>query len=292
MTCYHPLLAYRESGKVVFNKPFPYAKGFNLPCGQCIGCRLEHSRQWATRCVHEAQMHDENCFITLTYSDENLPWDGSLNKQHYQAFMKRLRWHNRHKQIRYFHCGEYGEQLDRPHYHALLFNHDFHDKELWTQKEGIKTYTSETLQKLWPLGFSTIGDVTWETAAYCSRYTLKKKTGEQAKEHYWRQINTDLEIQLEPEYTTMSLKPAIGKEWFNTYKTDCYPSDYITNKGKKFRVPRYYDKLIPESELKIYKERRKQKAWEWAHENTPKRLQAREKCTRARLAKLTRPLEG
>ena len=74
-------------------------------------------------------MHEDNCFITLTYDDENIPWDGSLNKQHFQAFMKRLRWHNKEKKIRYFHVGEYGEQLSRPHYHALIFNHDFDDKE-------------------------------------------------------------------------------------------------------------------------------------------------------------------
>ena len=182
MTCFAPLEATQEAGK----KPIIWKKGkrpkhlangtkhLELPCGQCIGCRLEKSRQWATRCIHEAQMHEDNCFITLTYDDENIPWDGSLNKQHFQAFMKRLRWHNKEKKIRYFHVGEYGEQLSRPHYHALIFNHDFDDKELWTVNDEMRLYTSEKLQKIWPMGFSTIGSVTWETAAYCSRYIMKK----------------------------------------------------------------------------------------------------------------------
>ena len=72
MPCYNPLLAYRENGKIIFNKPFPFAKGFNLPCGQCIGCKLSYARQWAIRCLHEAQMHESNCFITLTFNDEHL----------------------------------------------------------------------------------------------------------------------------------------------------------------------------------------------------------------------------
>ena len=240
-------------------------------------------------------MHDENSFITLTYDDDNLPWDGSLNKKHLQDFMKRLRWHFRHKTIRFFACGEYGEQLNRPHYHALLFNHDFHDKTLWSETDGIRTYVSERLGQLWPWGFSTVGNLTWETAAYTARYVTKKKTGEQAKKHYWRMLATDLEVQLEPEYATMSTKPGIGKTWFDEYQDDCYPSDYITSKGKKLRVPRYYDKLLAqhnELDLKHIKENRKRKAQNWAHECTPRRLKAREACAKARLNTLNRPLEG
>lgn len=240
-------------------------------------------------------MHDDNSFITLTYDDEHLPWDGSLNKRHFQLFMKRLRFKYKTKTIRYFHCGEYGDSLRRPHYHALLFNHDFHDKTLWTQKNGIKTFTSEDLTKLWPFGFSTVGQLTWETAAYCARYITKKQTGDQAKDHYWRMLSTDLAIELEPEYATMSLKPAIGKTWFDEYQDDCYPSDYITQKGKKLRVPRYYDKLLAEHnelDLKHIKENRKRNAQEWAHECTPSRLAAREKCANARLSQLKRNLEG
>ena len=186
MTCYHPLLAYKHDGKVVFEKPRVYAQGFNLPCNQCIGCRLNYSRQWAIRCIHEAQMHKNNCFITLTFSPEALASrknPRSLDMREWQLFMKRVR-KKYGNGIKFFHCGEYGEKNKRPHYHALLFGHDFTDKQLWTQRSGVKLYISEELKKLWPYGFSTIGDVTFESAAYCARYVLKKVTGDAAAEHY------------------------------------------------------------------------------------------------------------
>ena len=128
--------------------------------------------------------------------------------------MRRIRYEYRYKKIRYFHCGEYGDQLKRPHYHALLFNHEFEDKELWNEREGVNTYRSKALEKLWPFGFSTLGDLNWETAAYCSRYVMKKMTNDD--EHYWRQLDSNMEVQLQPEYITMSLKPAIGKTWYET----------------------------------------------------------------------------
>ena len=234
-------------------------------------------------------MHDENCFITLTYDEDNIPWDGSLNKEHFQKFMKRLRFKERHKKLRYFMCGEYGE-LGRPHYHALIFNHDFQDKTLWTERDGIPTWTSEQLEGLWPFGFSTVGRCTYETAAYCARYTTKKKTGKEAETHYWKILTTDLEVEIEPEYANMSLKPAIGNTWFSEYKNDCYPSDFITRNGKKFRVPKYYDKLINEDELAYYKENRKRKAWARNEENTTSRLAQREKCAHARLENLNKIL--
>ena len=303
MTCFAPLEATQEAGK----KPIIWKKGkrpkhlangtkhLELPCGQCIGCRLEKSRQWATRCIHEAQMHEDNCFITLTYDDENIPWDGSLNKQHFQAFMKRLRWHNKEKKIRYFHVGEYGEQLSRPHYHALIFNHDFDDKELWTVNDEMRLYTSEKLQKIWPMGFSTIGSVTWETAAYCSRYIMKKISGAKAEEHYWRQMGDEWAIELQPEYTTMSLKPAIGRDWFDTYQNDCYPSDYITNQGKKYRVPKYYDNVYEKrnpEKMEAIKEERVARANKRLSDTTPRRLAAREQVQLAKLKTLRRNYEG
>ena len=239
-------------------------------------------------------MHDANCFITLTYDDNHLPWDGSLNKKHLQDFMKRLRWHHRDKTIRFFACGEYGEKLSRPHYHALLFNHDFQDKTLFSSRDGINTYTSEVLEQLWPWGFSTVGQCTWAAAAYCARYVTKKRTGKDAQDHYWRQTTTDLEVELEPEYATMSTKPGIGKTWFDSYRDDCFPTDYITHQGKKLSIPKYYDKLLAEHsqlDLEHVKQNRKRAARKWDHETTPTRLAAREKCAEARLNQLNRPME-
>lgn len=271
MTCYSPLLAYKVDGQITFNKPFDIAKGFNIPCGQCIGCRLTYSRNWAIRCVHEAQMHQENCFITLTFSPEalekrNNPY--SLDKREFQLFMKRLRKKVK-TPIRFFHVGEYGEKNKRPHYHALLFGYDFADKSLFSRTSGVSLYTSETLQSLWPYGFSTIGDVTFESAAYCARYCLKKVNGEKQQEHY---LYTDLEtgevISIEPEYATMSRGnnyPAedprhtrgIGYSWFQKYKSDVFPNDYVVVRDNlKISPPPYYLDLLTEKERGEVKQKR------------------------------------
>lgn len=259
MTCYNPLVAYRSEGRIVFNSPFPLAKGFNIKCGQCIGCRLDYSRQWAVRCVHEAQMHEKNCFITLTFNPEALearkrPW--SLDVRDFQLFMKRLR--KKHgKRIRFFHCGEYGDKNQRPHYHALLFGFDFSDKQLWSTREGVKLYISQSLKELWPYGFSTIGEVTFQSAAYCSRYIMKKIKGEAAEKHYEIMHEETGEVeQRNPEYCTMSRKPGIGRDWFDKYKTDVFPHDYVVMNGKKIKPPRYYDSLLSEEELELVKKAR------------------------------------
>ena len=100
--------------------------------------------------------------------------------------------------VRFFHCGEYGELLYRPHYHACLFGFDFSDKVLWSTRGGVRLYRSKILEKLWTFGFSTIGDVTFESAAYVARYCTKKITGDKADEHYNGRS---------PEYVTMSRPP-------------------------------------------------------------------------------------
>lgn len=272
----------------------PAAIKIALSCGQCVGCRLEHSRQWAVRCIHEASLHRENCFITLTYDDENLPYGNSLAKSHLQKFFKRLRRRIQPKKVRYFACGEYGDELGRPHFHALLFGHDFKDKTLWTQREGINLYVSDELDHIWGQGFATVGDATWETAAYVSRYVLKKRTGKQKQEHYERIVEETGEIiHLTPEYATMSLKPAIAREWFEAYRDDCFPKDFVTHRGKRYRLPKYYDELLRRDCEQTYeqiKEERKRKAHEWAHENTPNRRRQKEAVAQAKTEQLKRQL--
>ncbi len=251
---------------MVFNhRDSPEGESFELPCGQCVGCRLERSRQWAMRCVHEASLHEENCFLTLTYDDEHLPVrikslgpkarvQNSLILSDYQDFMKRLR-KKYGSGIRFFHCGEYGDALGRPHYHAVIFNHDFPDKVLHrVTPQGHRLYTSESLEKLWPNGFALIGDVTFESAAYVARYVMKKVTGEPAAAHYQGR---------KPEYTTMSRRPGIGRGWYDKYKAEVYPFDEIIVNSKPVRPPRFYDNLLDKEDpdlLQSLKERRKQKA--------------------------------
>lgn len=195
-------------------------------------------------------MHRKNSFITLTYDNEHLPEGGTLNHQHFQEFMKRLRKRKEVKKmtsnLRFFMCGEYGEKTRRPHYHACLFGFDFPDKWLYSSKRGVKLYRSDLLEKMWPQGISTVGDVTFQSAAYVARYIMKKINGEMAEDHY---KNVDIETgeiySIEPEYTQASMRPGLGKHWFDKYWKDLYAVDQVVMfNGKKYPVPRYYDKLL------------------------------------------------
>ncbi len=272
----------------------PPGKAIQLPCGRCIGCRIDKSKQWAVRCVHEAQLYENNSFISLTYSDKHLPPDGGLCPRHFQLFMKRLRKYFAPLTIRFYQCGEYGEQFGRPHYHALLFNLEFPDKEIFKINQGTPLYISPILEKIWGKGFCSIGEVNIKTAGYVSRYIMKKITGEPAHEHYTK-INTDTgEIyQVEPEYTTMSLRPGIGKGWFDKYKSDVFPGDFVVIDGKKFKTPKYYSELLrgldPEEYEKI-KAKRIENMEKHPENHTPERLAVREICQQAKLTKLIRPL--
>lgn len=217
-----------------------------LPCGKCVGCKLQYAKHWAIRCINEAQFHEKNCFITLTYSDEFLPKNGSLDKREFPLFMKKLRKYSGEK-IRYFHGSEYGEEKMRPHYHALLFGIDFDDKELYAIRNGKKLYTSKELGKIWNKGFVSVGAVEMESASYVARYSLKKVYKEFEK----------LPKGLEPEKITMSRKPGIGFRWFQKYKSDVYPDDFIVTNSGRSKPPRYYDNLLDKEELEQIKEKRK-----------------------------------
>lgn len=295
MACYHPLTAYRainginpENGKwkITFNKK--EAHGYLpvlLPCGKCIGCRLEHSRQWAIRCVHEASLYAENCFITLTYDNEHLDKNGSLNKRDFPLFMKRLR-----KEfgdgIRFYHSGEYGERFQRPHHHACLFNLDFPDKVYWKNAGGNTLYTSATLQKLWGKGYTVTADVSFQSAAYVARYITKKITGKRADEHYHGRV---------PEHVSMSRRPGLARGWIENNAPDVYPSDYIVIRDSiKCKPPRYYDNIydiVDHDQMEQIKQNRRDKAKKLAVENTPERLEIKEQVIQQRFKKLKRSFE-
>lgn len=208
--------------------------------------------------------------------------------------MKKLRQYYAPKKFRFYMCGEYGDEGGRPHYHALLFGLDFEDKTIHS-REGEKThYTSETLRKIWGLGHVLIGPVTQKTAAYCARYNLKKVTGERAIEHYQRVNSETGEIYwLLPEYTNMSRMPGIGKGWFDKFKSDVYPSDFMVDKGKKYQVPKYYDKQLEKENPDLHKtikRKRIKRALKRAADNTPQRLAVREECLTAKTKTLKRKL--
>lgn len=294
MACFSPLRAFQtEGGEIVFVERGAIKRPLTLPCGQCIGCRLERSRQWAMRCMHEASLHAENSFVTLTYSDEHVPDDYSLRYRDFQLFMKRLR--KEYGKVRFYMCGEYGERLYRPHFHACLFGCGFPDRDVYLSSDsGSTVYRSASLERLWPFGFSSIGDVTFESAAYVARYVLKKVTGQAAEDHYMRVLEETGElVSVVPEFTHMSLKPGIGAEFYRKFRSDMYPRDYVVVNGQKVKPPKFYDRLEKEddqraAELELL---RYMKSFEYDGDGTPERLAVREKVTRARLAFKKRSLE-
>jgi len=250
-----------------------------VPCSKCIGCALEKSRQWAVRCVHESKMHDASSFITLTYDPKYLPSYGSLIKEHFTLFMKRLRRRIEPIKIKFFMCGEYGEENKRPHYHALIFGYAFPDRILLQDKGAESLYTSPLLQEEWGYGFVTTGNVTLDSAAYVARYCLKKT----------KDPNENLDMDADnfsgqiPEYTNMSRGGRFGKglsnKWYEQYESDVFPHDNVIIKGKIGKPPRYYDKLLEVSNPQLYEQiklDRKAKALENMSDNTSARLAVKE----------------
>lgn len=239
-------------------------------------------------------MHENNIFITLTYDNEHLPESRSLYYRHFVLFMKRLR-KKFGEDIRFYMAGEYGEQFGRPHYHACLFNFDLPDKVLWKMERENPLYTSEILTNLWGLGFTSVGGVTFQSAAYVARYIMKKVTGDLASDHYeWMDPETGEFHQRKPEFTQMSRRPGIGSTWFEKFKTDVFPSDFVVVNGKKVTPPRYYTnqyELLYPDEVRQLKVRRKKRAKKRAADNTPARLRVREKVLESRLKQLKRTLE-
>ena len=298
MSCVNPLKAYQCFDKtIVFDevRKHDIVRSLSLPCGQCIGCRLERSRQWAMRCMHEAQLHSVNCFITLTYDDTHLPGDKSLAYPDFQKFIKRLRKQLGATKIRYYMAGEYGENFGRPHFHACIFGYDFHDKKLWKRTPaGSKLYRSENLEKLWPFGYSSVGDVNFESAAYVARYIMKKITGKKSSEHY-EEINDETGeiVKRVPEFNKMSLKPGIGAEWYKKFKSDVYPHDYVVVRGKKMKPPKAYDKMYKKTNPFEYDEllyKRENNAKFNPDNHDPKRLDAKRQILESRLSLLKRNL--
>jgi len=270
----------------------------------CVGCIEDYSRQWAVRAWHHSNMFDSNCFITLTFNDKFVP--KSLDHRFWQLFMKRFRKricfkvpkglgkadrkaYLKRYGISFFMSGEYGSLNLRPHFHACLFNYDFPDKVLWSVRDSVRLYVSKMLSELWSCpktgesyGFSSVGEVTFESAAYIARYVGKKAQ------------RAELPPGLRPEYSKCSLKYPIGKEWFLSFQSSVFPCDNVSlPSGDKVKVPRYYDKLLAnltDAELadKI-KSRRKERA-KASPDNTPERLAQRESVKKDQLKQLKRSL--
>lgn len=280
MPCNHPLPAWRgkapsDTGRlpIVFNRNLADTSlPVEVPCGRCIGCRLEKARGWACRMMHESKLYKHNWFVTFTYDDASLPSTvqglPTLQPEHFVLFMKRLRKHldkrggggagalpspppardSAQPGVRFYQCGEYGETTARPHHHAILFNLPLTDLKPMNQtraRNAHTLYTSETLRSLWRHGHISVGAVTFETAAYVASYVTKKILGPNAEAHYKGRV---------PEYATMSRRPGIGAGFLEKFATDIYPSDQVIIRGHPMRPPKYYDRRLEKEDPDTYYE--------------------------------------
>lgn len=236
MRCRSPrTVGFQPDGKTISWSQKTYSKEYatwELPCGKCLECRLEYARSWAIRCVHESKMHEDNCFITLTYDDDHLG-DARLNYRDFQLFMKRLRFAFPNQQIGVFVTGEYGEITKRPHWHACIFNWAPKDAEYkYTSDRGDKVSSSEVLTKLWGKGIAEFGSLTYESAGYCARYAAKKL------------VHGDDGHEFEP-ISKKSSKHAIGKRWLEKYWPNIFNYGELILDGRPVgAIPRYYEKWL------------------------------------------------
>lgn len=250
---------------VYFNGDLEYTGlDIKVPCGKCIGCKLDYSRMWATRSVHEAFMHDyyKDCaFITLTFNPDMLlrrENPHSLNKTAFRSWVKRLRRaieYKYGKTIRLMACGEYGAKHKRPHYHAIIYGFNFPDKYVWKYNrirgQDIIYYRSPFLEEVWTpaglddsYGFSVIGLVNFETSAYVARYVTKKLFGKAASAVYKDK---------EPEFLTTSRNPGLGYSYFEKYYKDMFNHGYVTlPNGFKAPIPRYYSNKLETFNPELY----------------------------------------
>lgn len=324
MGCDFPLKAYRsasqrgESGKplLTFNPldAMNSTSPMEIPCNNCMGCKLEKARQWSIRMMHEARYHSENCFLTITYNDENVPQDYGLHLRHLQLFIKRFRksltptgklgkgpnqhvraWrvHNTRK-IRFFACGEYGDLNGRPHYHAIIFGYDPPDKILHSRSpSGELIYVTARLTALWGLGYVATQDVSHKSCSYVARYVTKKiKTGNDfGASRYLRLSPVDGALHsVRPEFAVMSRRPGLGKKFADEFKSDFYPSGYLVVEGVRQSPPKFYVSQLSEAEQQRLKRQARHLSLKHKPHTTTERRMARAAVRDARIKKLQRKL--
>lgn len=276
MACDSPLQLRRsyETGKTYAGEKRHWLdSSFTVSCMKCIGCRIERERQWTVRILHEAKRHDcqSNHFLTLTYDWKYCPEDYSLVHRDFQLFMKRLRKAVEPAKVRFFMCGEYGEEDSRPHFHAIVFGLQIPDLEPWRRnKRGDLVYKSEFIANIWGNGFITVGKVNETTAAYVSGYLTKDGSRdfyEEVENGGFPHPVTGERVFRKPPYQCMSTNPGIGADWIDEFYPEVFRDDSVvvskkTPKGRKnvkAIVPKYYlrrlEKLDPSMALRIKEKR-------------------------------------
>lgn len=256
---------------------------------------MEYAELWSIRCQHESQLYDRSVFVTLTYSEDNLPWHRSLDVDHVQRFMKRLRKSYEgidavpeaagSRPIRYFLGGEYGSETGRPHWHLLLFN--------WAPPEydgRPRARELGSLSKLWPYGHHECDQFTAGRAAYVAGYATKKVRGRIAARRHYEVMHPETgEVYMRrPEFATQSRRPVgLGIWYFRRYRRD-FERGYVSMPGgTRKRLPRLYQQYLSEDPEYAYaaEDRAEQYLLSDAArvDSTPQRLEQREAVHRARI---------
>lgn len=286
MTCYHPVDVFVKR-KPIYTGARRISGEQTVPCGHCLGCRGDQARDWSIRIMHELQMHRNAWFVTLTYKDEEIPENGSLYPEDFRRFIKALR-RSEKAPLSYYACGEYGDTTKRPHYHAVLFGPEFLDRSVHRDTDGPVVWRSPTLESAWTvdkrsLGHSEFGTVTPQSAAYVAGYVRKKIRVKDDPNGYTRvDPRTGELVEIQKEFSRMSLKPAVGKRWIEKYWQDVYPRDFVVVEGREMRPPRFYDKWLEANHPEMMMEVRL-KRYEETKELEEEKLQAKEKIHEAKV---------
>lgn len=263
------LVFFKKTEKEYHQEPYT---GLQIPCGTCILCREEQNRQTAIRLTHEATCHEKNSFVTLTYSNANLPKYGSLDYRHLETFWKRLR--KQFGPMRYYAVGEYGDKTLRPHYHACIFGHDFTEDAIIAQEQPHRLWINLELTRCWGLGDVKVGALTYETARYTASYVTKKLRTKQ------RYVRVDEEtgelVAITQPKAFMSRN--LGKEWWLTWGHQLKDHDRVVINGTEQKPPKAYDRWLlengEEEELIKIKTKRQEKAKPQTREETHARARS------------------
>lgn len=298
MTCYHPLIRVEERGKKIkaqdghyYNKAkiirpehlkslemacdTAYVKKQIIPCGKCIGCRLDYSREWANRGYLESKLWKQNFFVTITYNEDNInipewiedqdgytydndgTWTGTLVPKHLTQFIKNVRQimkreHNQDN-IRFMACGEYGTETERPHYHIIFFNLKLPIEDLYNPRIIHKEiyYQSHIIERAWKYGISNVSECSWNTIAYTARYITKKINGPNSLQEYSEKGQIK-------EFFRVSRMPGIGEGYYQKHWKEIYEKDEIIIKNKQgiisCKPPKYFDELYKKDHPNEWKE--------------------------------------
>lgn len=270
---------FNQDIKKILGSNYKYT---TIPCGNCIGCRLDYSREWANRGYLEAKCWDQNWFVTLTYDEDHITvpeetiddqgftytqeenWIGTLVPQELTAFMKALRQIMKREQkqdgIRFMACGEYGSEGERPHYHIILFNCNLPIDSFYNPRiiNNEIYWQNKIIERSWGKGICNISEANWNNIAYTARYITKKINGKESDQIYKERGQIK-------EFFRVSRMPGIGQLYYEKHKKEIYDRDEIIIKNKagivSSKPPEYFDRLYeqenPEEFKKIRAKRRK-----------------------------------